>query len=169
MDAFLLKWEERIAMTFFAATSIFVLLGAITRVMASFQSYVQPLIWSVEIAQLSFTWACVLGADIALRKNVHIEIDILVRLFPQGVRRFLALLWQILIACFLAILIWYGIDMTLLNVERELGILPISYSWVTSAIPVGAGLMLITVVSRLWRVLFRGEVLSLEGRDGMAL
>ncbi len=169
MDGFLLKWQERLAMTFFAATSLFVLLGAITRMMATFQSYIQPLIWSVEIAQLSFAWACVLGADIALKKNVHIEIDILVRLFPQGVRRALAFLWQIAIACFLMVLIWYGVDMTLLNVERELGILPISYSWVTSAIPVGALLMLITVLGRLWRVVIHGEALSLEGKDGAAL
>ena len=163
MGGFLLKWEERLAMAFFALTSIFVFVGAVARVVG------HPLIWSVELAQLSFAWSCVLGADVALKKNIHIEIDILVRFFPRAVRQALAFTWQIAIACFLAVLMYYGIEMTLLNTERELGVLPISYSWVTGAIPVGAGLMLITVLIRLCRVVTGREVLSLEGQDGTAI
>jgi len=55
------------------------------------------------------------------------------------------------------------------NVERVLGDVGISYSWVTSAIPVGAALMLATTVTRLWRGLTGREVLSLEGHDGTAI
>ena len=73
--------EERLAMAFFAGTSIFVLIGAITRTIGS------PVIWAVDLAQLSFVWACVLGADLALKKNAHIEIDIVVRYFSTAVRK----------------------------------------------------------------------------------
>lgn len=150
-------------MTFFAATSVFVLIGAVTRT-AGF-----PVIWAVDLAQLSFAWACVLGADLALKKNTHIEIDIVIRKFSRQVRKVLAVVWLVAIAVFLCFLVWYGSKLTLQNMERVLGDVGISYSWVTGCIPVGALLMLATAVTRLWRGLTGREVLSLEGHDGTAI
>ena len=163
MANILFKLEERLAMAFFAATSILVLIGAATRTAGS------PVIWAVDLAQLSFAWACVLGADLALKKNIHIEIDIVIKHFSRSVRKFLAIVWMIAIAIFLAFLIWYGAKLTLQNVERLLGDVGISYSWVTGSIPVGALLMLITTVTRLYRGLTGRETLSLEGHDGTVM
>jgi TRAP-type C4-dicarboxylate transport system permease small subunit len=155
--------EEGLAMAFFALTTILVFVGAAARTIGA------PLIWAIDIAQMSFAWSCVLGADIALKKNAHIEIDILVRAFPRGVRRVLATLWLIAIILFLAALVWFGTSLTLLNLERPLGDVGISYGFVTAAIPAGAALMLITAARRLWRGLTGQETLSLEGRDGTVL
>ncbi|MBP9905283.1 MAG: TRAP transporter small permease [Rhodoferax sp.] len=163
MASLFFKLEERLAMAFFAATSIFVLIGAATRTAGV------PVIWAVDLAQLSFAWACVLGADLALKKNTHIEIDILIRKFPRQVRKVLAVIWLVAIAAFLCFLVWYGTKLTLQNMERVLGDVGISYSWVTGCIPVGALLMLGTAVTRLWRGLTGREVLSLEGHDGTAI
>lgn len=159
----LVELEERLAMAFFAATSLLVLIGAASRTIG------HPLVWSVDMAQMCFAWACVLGADLALKKNVHIEIDILVRRFPIGFRRFLAVLWLVAMSAFLAMLVWYGIDLTLMNTERELGDVGISYSWVTSSIPTGCALMLATCVKRLYMSLTGREKLSLEGHDGTVI
>ena len=155
--------EERLAMAFFAGTSIFVLIGAITRTIGS------PVIWAVDLAQLSFVWACVLGADLALKKNAHIEIDIVVRYFSTSVRKSLAILWLIAIAAFLSMLVWYGTQLTLMNMERELGDVGLSYSWVTGAIPTGCALMLATTLRRLYLGLTGRETLSLEGHDGTVI
>ena len=163
MADFFYKLEERLAMAFFAATSIFVLIGAATRTAG------YPVIWAIDLSQLSFAWACVLGADLALKKNIHIEIDIVIRKFSRAARKTLAIIWLIAIAFFLGFLVWYGTKLTLQNVERVLGDVGISYSWVTGSIPVGAALMLITTVTRLWRGLTGREVLSLEGHDGTAI
>lgn len=150
-------------MAFFAGTSIFVLIGAITRTAGS------PVIWAVDLAQLCFAWACVLGADLALKKNAHIEIDIVVRHFSTATRRNLAIVWMIAIAAFLAMLTWYGTRLTLMNTERVLGDVGISYSWVTAAIPTGCALMLATTLKRLYRGLTGRERLSLEGHDGTVI
>jgi TRAP-type C4-dicarboxylate transport system permease small subunit len=157
------KIEELLAMVFFATTTALVFIGALTRTVG------YPLIWAIDIAQLSFVWACVLGADIALKRNAHIEIDILVRTFSRAARRLLAIVFLIMISTFLATLVWLGINLTLLNLERPLGDVGISYGFVTSAIPVGALLMLATALRRLWRGLSGRETLSLEGRDGTVL
>ncbi len=159
----LMRLEESLAMAFLAITTVLVFVGAIARTIG------HPLIWAIDIAQLSFVWACVLGADIALKRNVHIEIDILVRTFSRGVRRVLAIAFLIMISAFLATLVYLGVQLTLLNLERPLGDVGISYGFVTSAIPVGALLMLGTALRRLYRGLTGQEALSLEGRDGTVL
>src|SRR3546814_10072287 len=46
----------------------------------------EPLIWSVDLAQLLFVWVSFLGADMALRKRAHIGIDYLVRRLPGRAR-----------------------------------------------------------------------------------
>jgi TRAP-type C4-dicarboxylate transport system permease small subunit len=159
----LMRLEEKLAMVVLAITTVLVFVGAIARTIG------HPLIWAIDIAQLSFVWACVLGADIALKRNVHIEIDILVRTFSRGVRRVLAIAFLIMISAFLATLVYLGVQLTLLNLERPLGDVGISYGFVTSAIPVGAFLMLMTALRRLYRGLTGQEALSLEGRDGTVL
>src|SRR5687768_9667674 len=93
------KIEELLAMVFFATTTALVFIGALTRTVG------YPLIWAIDIAQLSFVWACVLGADIALKRNAHIEIDILVRTFSRAARRLLAIVFLIMISTFLATLV----------------------------------------------------------------
>ena len=155
--------EERLAMAFFAGTSFFVLIGAITRTIGS------PVIWAVDLAQLCFVWACMLGADLAMKKNAHIEIDIVVRHFPAATRRLIAITWLFAIATFLAMLVWYGTMLTLMNMERVLGDVGLSYSWVTSAIPTGCALMLATTLRRLYLGLTGRETLSLEGHDGTVI
>ena len=168
--------EIGLGMLFFAVTSALVFIGALARAVG------EPLIWSIDMAQAAFIWACVIGADIALDRGAHIEIDIFIRKAPQGVRRALAVLWWLAIAVFLlrsvpahlvgvflATLVWYGVQLTRLNVERPMGDTDISYAWVTAAIPAGALLMLLTTLRKLWRGLTGAESFSLEGRDGMVL
>lgn len=160
--------EEVLGVILFATMCVLVFLGAATRTLAQF-GIGEPLIWAVDAAQLAFVWAAVLGADVALKRNQHIEIDIVVRNFSRKTRRVLAIVWLIAIAAFLAALIWLGVELTLLNLERELGDAGISYGWVTAAVPAGAALMLVTVLIRLVRGLSGRETLSLEGRDGTVL
>ncbi|MGX9966800.1 TRAP transporter small permease [Roseomonas sp. F4] len=157
------KAEETVGIVLFAGVCLLVLLGAVTRTLGV------PLIWAVDAAQLLFAWTAVLGADVALKRWQHIEIDILVRAFPASVRRLLAYAWLVLIAAFLAALVWLGTELTLLNLERELGDTPLSYGWVTAAIPVGAALMLLTTVVRLLRGLMGRQAITTGGVDGMVL
>ena len=65
MVSTLVKLEERLAMAFFAGTASFVLIGAFSRTIG------YPLIWAVDLAQLSFAWACMLGADLAMNGGQH--------------------------------------------------------------------------------------------------
>jgi TRAP-type C4-dicarboxylate transport system permease small subunit len=163
MGKLLYSIEERVAMTFFAVTVALVLVGAVGRTAGT------PLTWAVELAQALFAWTCLLGADIALKNKAHIVIDIVVRVMPKGLQTFFSYLWQIAIAVFLGLLIWLGIKLTLINTQRVLGDLQLSYAWVTASIPAGAALMLITTVTRLFNFISGKESTSIQGHDGDAL
>jgi TRAP-type transport system small permease protein len=146
-----------------AATTLLITIGATARTLGA------PMIWAIDVALLCFAWCAMLGADLALRRNTHIEIDVFVRYLAPGTRRALAYLWLVVIAGLLLILIVYGMQLTFLNVERPLGDTELSYAMVTASIPGGAALMLWTVLRRLVRAATGRERLSLEGRDGRVL
>ena len=76
-------------------------------------------------------------------------IDIVVRYFPQRLQRALLIAhWSIIVA-FLATLVVLGVQLTLLNVQRPMGDTEISYAWVTSAVPAGALLLMLTALGQL--------------------
>ena len=160
---FLYKTEEWLAMALFAATVALVLVGAVGR------SAGAPQTWSVDLAQALFAWCCVLGADIALKNRSHIVIDIAVHPMPKAVQSFLSYLWNIVIALFLGLLVYLGVKLTLINTQRELGDLGVSYAWVTASIPAGAFLMLISTLSRLANFVAGKEATTIQGHDGDAL
>jgi TRAP-type C4-dicarboxylate transport system permease small subunit len=155
--------EETLAMVLFAGTVLLVLIGAVGRTSG------MPQIWSVDLAQALFAWACVFGADIALKNRGHIVIDILVRVIPASGQMVLSYLWQIVIAVFLGILVYLGIKLTLINTQRELGDIGVSYAWVTASIPAGAALMLLTTLTRLVDFVRGLEPTTIQGHDGDAL
>ncbi|MFT4171066.1 MAG: TRAP transporter small permease [Rhodocyclaceae bacterium] len=163
MKHFLYTVEESLAMLCFAATTALVLVGAASRTLG------MPIVESVDLAQLGFAWTCALGADIALKHKAHVVIDVVVKRLPLPVRRALGVLWHIVMLGFLAMLVWYGAELTLLNTQRKLGDVGISYAWVTVTVPVAASLMSLTLLHSLWQV-WRGHAeIAVQGRDGDAL
>lgn len=163
MSKILYKAEEWLAMLLFAATVSMVLIGAAGRTAG------HPQIWSVDLAQALFAWCCMLGADIALKNGSHIVIDIAVRPMPKRLQTFLSYLWHIVIAAFLGLLVYLGVKLTLINTQRALGDIGVSYAWVTASIPVGAFLMLISTLTRLTNFATGKEATSIRGHDGEAL
>lgn len=163
MSNILYKTEEWLAMLLFAATVIMVLVGAVGRTSG------MPQTWSIDLAQALFAWCCVLGADIALKKRGHIVIDIAVRPMPAALQTFLSYLWYIVIAAFLGLLVYLGTKLTLINTQRELGDLGVSYGWVTASIPAGSALMLISCLNRLKNFITGKEATTIQGHDGEAL
>lgn len=139
----LVRIEQWLAKAMLAMCAVLVFVAAITR------AFGEPLIWAIDVAQLLFIWCCFLGADQALRAKQHIIIDILVRYFPGRVQRALLVAHWLLIIAFLVLLVVYGVQLTLLNLERPMGDTEISYGYVTAAVPVGCALLALTAASQL--------------------
>lgn len=130
--------EEWLSQILLAVIVLLVFVAAFTRYIG------MPINWSVDIAQALFVWVIFLGANQAWRSSRHIGIDLLVKRFAPQTQSRIQLVLYAVIAAFLVSLIVSGIHITIVNAGRILQDIPISYSYVTAAVPVGAFLMLLT-------------------------
>ena len=134
--------EEAFTSLMLLAIVILVFIAAITRYFGT------PINWSVDVAQALFVWVIFVGAHQAMLESRHIGVSLVVdRLHPNH-RVMIQVVVGVLIAVFLVAIIGYGIQVSIINYRRILQNIPVSYSWVTMAAPVGAFLMLITTLAR---------------------
>jgi TRAP-type C4-dicarboxylate transport system permease small subunit len=143
MSSVLIRLEDIASKVLLATIVVLVFLAAVGRSMG------YPLIWSVDMAQLLFIWLCFLGANRAMRAKAHVGVDLFVRKLPHASRRVIDIALALLALAFLLALIVSGYRLTMLNWQRVYGDSGISYAWVTSAVPVGAALLALTVFGHL--------------------
>lgn len=137
------KVEEAVSRLLLAACVVLVVVASLGRWLG------HPIIWSVDMAQLLFVWICILGANQAMRRNQHVGVDLLLIHLPAWACRWITALHYLLIEGFLAAMVVFGTRLSLLNVQREFGDTPVSYAWVTIAVPVGSALLFLTILGKL--------------------
>ena len=149
MGGWFLKLETMIATVLLAIIVFLVFIAGVMR------WFGQPLVWSVDLAQLLFVWVSFLGADMALRKRAHIGIDYLVKRLPLRARVILDVALAAVCLAFLGIMAVMGYRLTMLNLERLFGDSGIPYALVTIAVPVGCVLLALTLLGQAWTSLSR--------------
>lgn len=113
-----------------------------------------PVRWAIDTSTFLFAWAVFFSADIAMRKNRHVSVEILVNKLPKKIQKYIALLNYVIIVIFLAFLIIYGIKLCFITRFRAYqGIPGFSYTWVTLSIPVGCTSLLVTILLKMWNLI----------------
>tara|TARA_B100000519_G_C14026347_1_gene335843 strand:- start:12 stop:503 length:492 start_codon:yes stop_codon:yes gene_type:complete len=138
------RTEEIIAIIFLTGTVIAVFFGALGRAVG------HPLPSGPEMAQLLLIWTCMFGADLIMKRGEHIRISALPDSLPPAGRKALHLLCICCMIPFLAYCGWLSWHLAMSNWAREIGASGLSYGWVTLALPVGCGLMTISLLRRLF-------------------
>lgn len=110
---------------------------------------------STDLAQLTFAWISFIGADLAMRKDRHMGVDIITSRLPAVVQNGIRLFCYVIALVFLAICTSYGISLCITNAARKYQTLYISYSWATVSCPIGCGLMCITAIKRIVECIVR--------------
>ncbi|WP_300299743.1 TRAP transporter small permease [Ferrovibrio sp.] len=118
-----------------------------------------PLIWAEEIARYAMVWGTMIGVALAYRGGMHVAVTLLVDMIPEKTQLMLRLACHV-ISLAVAILIFRSGHI----LGGMLGGLQgpssgIAMVWIYSAIPVGAAMLLIEILRRLWadlRLLRRG-------------
>jgi TRAP-type transport system small permease protein len=108
-----------------------------------------PISWSVEFAQFLFVWVIFLGANRCLREDKHISVDFFTKKLPDKVRISVEIVINLFVMAFLIFLVIFGTLLSLENSVRLISNLPISYSFITMAVPIGSILMIITILFKL--------------------
>lgn len=153
-DAITAVVEMLLAAGFFAliATVSFQVLG---RALLSI-----PAIWTLELAQLLFTWLIFVGAAVALRKNVHYVVDILPTHWPLLNRAlaFLSMLAAVVIIYALTVAGW---RLAILRSSAVIPSLHLSMFWTFLAMPVSGGLMALYTVEH-FLIFLKGDNVEIE-------
>lgn len=139
----IIKLEKGLVVTFLAMLILLVFFSAV------FRWFGVSVAWSTDVAQMLFAWLSFIGADLALRQNKHVGIDMLTRHFSPSAQNSLALAINVLILAFCLLNVIFGTNLVIVNYRRMFNTLPISYSFVTAACPVGCALMSWTTVQRI--------------------
>lgn len=147
MPELYIRIEDAASKLLLAIITLLVFVAAIARTLGD------PMIWSVDVAQLLFIWLCFLGANRAMRIKTHIGVDFFVRKLPMTPRWILEVALGALTLGFLLTLAVTGYQLTLLNWQRVYGDSGISYAWVTGAVPVGCALLSVSVLINLVRAI----------------
>lgn len=67
-----------------------------------------PFVGIEELSRLFFVWACFLGAAYGVIREIHINVEILEKLFSQKINRFFHLFCEMIILCITGIMVIYG-------------------------------------------------------------
>lgn len=113
------------------------------------------LTWSEEVARFLFLWLVWLGAAYAAKRGSHLRIEAFVQKLSPKSRSNVELVALLIWIVFSAFLTWKGAELTMILVKRRQlsPILEIRMAWAYAAVPAGAGLMLLRLLTRLARTL----------------
>lgn len=119
-----------------------------------------PSVWSEELASYGFAWATMLGATYVFGKREHMNVDVAVEKFSPEVQKTLAILSEVLILLFaVTILIYGGIENTLLTIQQLSSSLPVTMGYLYSIIPISG------VFIALYSILNIYDIIRTEGEE----
>jgi len=141
---FIYKAEFFISKLFLAAITFLVFGAAVARTLGF------PIVWAVDGATFLFAWCVFFGADLAIKGNKLMAIDLLTKKLPVKIQHYLKLTNLFIIVVFLIFLIVYGTWLSYTTRFRTFqGIPGFSYTWVTISVPIGSALMLSTILGKI--------------------
>lgn len=141
------------------AISVAALLLAVSAGLAIYQVWTRyvigtPSTWSEVAIRSMMIWAVFLTAPHAFKSGAMIGVELIYRLVPRSMMTVIYFLVAAVCITFLTVLAWQGYHMMLRVQNQSLAGLFISISYVYAAIPVGAVLSILAVLSRMvdvWR------------------
>ena len=99
-----------------------------------------------DICALLFAWVSFMGADIALRSNRLVGMDILTMNLPIRIQKVLQLIVYIIMMVIMGMFVYQGTGLAKLNWARVFNSRPMSYGWVTLSLAVCGLMMMISLV-----------------------
>ena len=102
--------------------------------------------WAEELVGYLFVLDVMLAAAIAIRRNSHLQIDILINLFPEKVKKVFTIIATVVGIVFLCFLFRYSLTLVSTATRNTSAGLHITMAIPYSALPLGAVLMILTSI-----------------------
>lgn len=112
-----------------------------------FRTVGHSLVWYDEVASVLLAWLTFYGSALASVKRAHISCPEVVEQLPPAGRRAVALLGQVMVIAFFALLGWVGLSiMPILAGDNMVSLPWLPMNVVQSVIPISAALILVAEV-----------------------
>ncbi len=107
------------------------------------------LLWAEEVGIYAMVWLTFLGSNLLLKAWGHIGINVLLRKAPQRVRAALVFCVEGAVLLFLLFLAYFGTTTAVFGFSRRSPSMGFSTWWLKLSVPIGAALMLLTLVEQI--------------------
>lgn len=119
----------------------------------------QPSVWSEELASYGFAWVTMLGAAYVFGLRDHMNVDVLVVNLSVKTQKLLAIFSEVLILIFaVTILIYGGIQNTLLTIEQLSSSLPITMGYWYSIVPISGVFIVVYNILNIYDIINADEL-----------
>lgn len=106
-----------------------------------FRVFFQALTWSEEISRYLLVWSSFLGATMAYKRGMHINVTFAVEALPKKMIKFFQITAILLTMLFFAIAIFYGVNYMTLQIYQVSAALRIPMKWVYLVMPLSFSIM----------------------------
>ena len=105
-----------------------------------------PLTFTEELARYLMIWMALLAVSSGIVHREHIGVEFFFQRFPEGMRRLVAVGFDVLAFSFFAVLFWYGLDFAERGFKRVTMIYAIPKGYPFMGVPLAAGLACIQLL-----------------------
>lgn len=149
-EIYLSRLEEILIGLLIASASVILFANVVARYVLN-----SGIPWADEVVRYQIVWMVFLGGSVAARKGIHIGVDIVVKMAPPKIGRFILLIIHAIGIFFCGVLVYFGAELTAQT--REFGQVSTALQapmWIFQlAIPVGSALMAIRFGQQFFSVL----------------
>ena len=107
----------------------------------------QPSTWTEEAMRRLLIWCVMLGVVVAFRRGALVSVDLAMRTAKGRWRQLLRAFITGTGLVYLAVLLWFGINLTWRVRFQSFAAMEMSMAWAYAALPVGAALCMLAVVA----------------------
>jgi len=107
--------------------------------------------WYIDLSMLCLAWTSFLGADVAWRHGQILGVDLLVRNLPKKVQAAIEILVLAIIMLMLAVIVYFGIRLAIVDRLERFQSMPIPYALVTYSLVVASASMFFTTIQKIRR------------------
>lgn len=126
----------------YTALVVATLIGIVTRLIPG----VNNVVWGMELSRFAKVWMVMLINAVNIQQRDEIVIEVLISRVPDGVRRMMAIISDVLVIGFLIVMFVFGLRVCLDNARQMTASLGVSMKYVYICMPLGALCMLIEKV-----------------------
>lgn len=108
----------------------------------------QPSSWTEEVMRRLLIWCVMLGVVAAFRRGALVSVDLMLRKSRGAWRQFVRALIAGVSLVFLAVIVWFGIDLAWRVRFQTFASIELSMAWAYAALPVGALLAMLAVLAQ---------------------